>query len=164
LDETTTVNLAHHIGPDTNDETAIKEHLNAFKVDPRRRDPMAYPKMYLPPQYNTNDKTTRKQVIIPLISNAFNVDGGGGVSKGWEPPQQKIIFQCSRGRVAKSQKKGGNDPAASTKSMNTTTARPTCNADTCNFSFSLYWESAGTTGRWYFYQNGPGCRFHSGHI
>jgi hypothetical protein len=58
LDETTTVNLAHHIGPDTNDETAIKEHLNAFKVDPRRHDPMAYTKMYLPPQYNTNDKTT----------------------------------------------------------------------------------------------------------
>ena len=84
LDETTTVNLAHHIEPDTNDETAIKEHLNAFKVDPRCRDPMAYPKMYLPPHYNTNDKTTQKQVIIPLISNALNVDGGGVVSKGWE--------------------------------------------------------------------------------
>jgi hypothetical protein len=109
-------------------------------------------------------KTTRKQVIIPLISNAFNVDGGGVVSKGCQPPQQKIIFQCSHGRVAKSQKKSGDNPAANTKSINTTTARPTCNADTCNFSFSLYWESAGTTGLWYFYQNGPGCRFHSGHI
>jgi hypothetical protein len=176
-DETTTVNLAHHIGPDSTDEEAIKNHHSCFMAHIRTEAHLhchtKYCKMYLPPQFHTNDTKTRKQVIIPLISNAFGVDGGGVVSKGWEGEKNKLIFQCIRGRVAKSQKKGSDETTTSTKSINTTTARPTCHDSTCYFTFSLYWEpaavpadnvSSSTKGRWYFYQNGPGCRFHSGHI
>ena len=171
-DETTSINLALHIGPSTADEAAAKVHTSRFKAHmataPHRRHPMSYRKMYLPSNYDTNDNETRKNVIIPLIINAFDDDGGDIYAKGWEKKYNKIVFQCCRGRVAKSQKKRSEEDT-NKKSRITTTAKPKSSEETCNFNFSLYWEPRtgnddDTKGRWYFYENGPGCRFHAGHI
>jgi hypothetical protein len=170
-DETTTVNLAVHIGPSTANEQSAKEHDASFKTFlrtvPENRHPiMAHRKMYLPPTYDKNNEVYRKEVVFPLISNAFNVDGGGVAAKGWEKTQNKIIFYCNRGRVNKGKEKNDDDNT-NKKSCSTTTARPRSNDDKCNFRFSLYWEPKpgdDIKGRWYFYENGPGCHFHSGHF
>ena len=64
-DEITTVNLAQHIGPDTTDEEAINNHFSSFMAHIRTEAPLRchakYCKMYLPPQFDTNDTKTRKK-------------------------------------------------------------------------------------------------------
>jgi hypothetical protein len=49
----------------------------------------------------------------------------------------------------------------------TTTARPQRIDDTCKWRFTLYFEPSdegSLKGRYFFYKNGAGNRFHSGHL
>jgi hypothetical protein len=108
--------------------------------------------------------------LNPYISNLSDSQGGGGIIcievrklKGGK--QSRITYGCFRNRKCNSQKKLNLDKKPGRR---TSTTRPQLFENTCKFWLNLYFEpielNNDSIGRWFFYKNGAGCRYHHHHL
>jgi len=166
-DEEASVNMVKHIGPEEDDEKIKTLHETLFLSNLKYG---TIEKFYLPKLYNRNDNYFRKQVLNPYISNLFDSQGGGGiicveVRKLKGGTQSRVTYGCFRNRKYNSQKKSNLDKKTC---RTTSTTRPHLDESTCKFRLNLYFEPTDSTndtiGRWFFYKNGTGCRYHHHHL
>jgi hypothetical protein len=75
--------------------------------------------------------------------------------KGWDKDNNRMIFQCKRGRKYDSRNRSIN----STRSC--ITCKPVCDEDKCPFNFTIKWFSEHQQWGMNF---GLGCRYHTGHF
>lgn len=161
----TIVDICGHIGCSTNDEADRQQHQRDFHSR-RMSKPSRLKKMYLSPMYNSRSVKGRG-AVMRYVAGLFDKCGGGITGTGTSAASStEIVFRCSRHRAAninmnyvkKEDKK---------KSVVTTTARPRPQDEKCLWRFTLYFEQSDvddTMGRWYFYENGIGNRFHNGQL
>jgi len=160
------IDICVHIGSDSNDPVKATAHSKEFKSRRAhlKTNPNALMKRYFPPEFDLNAVAGRKRVT-QHICKLFDSCGGGITATGSSAKGSlEIVFRCFHHRITKANTKDKGDG----DSKRTTTTRPRTQEETCPWRFTIYFEPSSPenllVGRWYFYENGAGCRFHCGHI
>ena len=153
-EERIAVDICQHVGCDTNDTKEKKAYDDDFLS---RKAQGKVSKIFLSSEFNEHHPAGRAKVI-QFIENAFDEKGGGGIVSAGGTKGKNIVFKCFRHRAHVPLEK------KTETARDTSTAKPQNKEGTCQWRFTLYIEIKGPMmGRYYFYKDGSGNRFHTGH-